>query len=88
MTAANTTPALADFLVEWGFSLVRDVHGISHYERENVKVYVTRDTASVEIVVRNDDGWSEKRSLVLPGSQWPVHAAAEVVRAVLRERHS
>lgn len=88
MTAANTTPALADFLVEWGFSLVREAHGISFYTRENVEVSVDTVYGGVEIVVRADDGIDEKRRLVLPGSQWPVHAAAEIVRAVLRERHS
>jgi hypothetical protein len=81
-------PSLVDFLVEFGLELTEEANGISFYVRDNVRVSIDTVYGGVEVVALESDGFTEKRRLVLPASQWPVHAAAEIVRAVLRERHS
>jgi hypothetical protein len=81
-------PTLAGFLSEWGLELVSDANGIQRHRRDNVEVFIDTVYGGVEIVVWEQDSVTEKRRLVLPGGKWPVHAAAEVVRAVLRERHA
>jgi hypothetical protein len=81
-------PTLVDFLVEFGLELTLESNGISRYVRDNVQVSVDTVYGGIEIVALESDGFTEKRRLVLPAHQWSVHAAAEIVRAVLRERHS
>lgn len=81
-------PTLAGFLSEWGLELAAEAHGIQRHRRDNVEVYIDTVHGGVEIVVWEEDNVTEKRRLVLPAGRWPVHAAAEVVRAVLRERHA
>jgi hypothetical protein len=81
-------PALVDFLVEFGLELTEEVGGVSRYVRDNVRVGVDTVGGRIEVVALESDGFTEKRRLCLPVSRWPVHAAAEIVRAVLRERHS
>lgn len=81
-------PTLAGFLSEWGLELAAEANGIQRHRRDNVEVYIDTVYGGVEIVVWEEDNVTEKRRLVLPGGKWPVHAAAEVVRAVLRERHA
>jgi hypothetical protein len=85
---AAKEPTLVDFLVEFGLELTLESNGISRYVRDNVQVSVDTVYGGAEVVALESDGFTEKRRLVLPASQWPVHAAAEIVRAVLRERHS
>ena len=81
-------PTLVDYLVEFGLELTREANGISVYVRDNVQVSIDTVYGGVEVVALESDGFTEKRRLALPASQWPVHAAAEIVRAVLSERHS